>query len=127
MGEPKFRLELRTVWEILSGRHDSRSAAYLWQKERESNIMSGDSSRGSVNHIFKVAGEQIQLSADQVVERLKGEAPGPIQAHAVEVSGVSYSVKEAFAKATGLDVLDFNTNQARSILRKLGFKVDRVK
>jgi hypothetical protein len=31
-----------------------------------------------------------------------------------------------FAAATGLDVLDFTTNDARRVLIKLGFLVERV-
>jgi len=35
-------------------------------------------------------------------------------------------VKEVFARATGIDVLDFNTTQARAALRRLGFEVRTV-
>ena len=75
---------------------------------------------------FRVGGHRVQLSAAQVVKKLRGFEPGPIQSHAVDVAGITYPVKEAFAAATGLDVLDFNTNQARSIFKKLGFKVSRI-
>lgn len=75
---------------------------------------------------FTVGGRRLRLSASQVERALRSVQPGPIQAHAVEVGGVLHPVKEAFAQATGLDLLDFNTNQARSIFRRLGFKVTRV-
>jgi len=66
------------------------------------------------------------LNRSYIVEKMKGIKPGPIQAHAVEINGTDYPIKEAFATATGLDVLDFNTNQARSVLKRLGFIVKRI-
>lgn len=51
--------------------------------------------------------------------------PGPIREHCVEVDGVVHPIKEAFSRVTGLDVLDFNTNQARSVFKRLGFRVMR--
>ena len=75
---------------------------------------------------FTVAGKRIRLTHGEVTEKLSGLQLGQVQAHAVEVSGALYPVKEAFALVTGLDLLDFNTNQARSIFRRLGFNVVRL-
>jgi hypothetical protein len=75
---------------------------------------------------FKAAGKQWRLTREQLIARLKGSHPGPLRTHVVAVGGITYSVKEAVAVATGLDPLDFNTNQARSWLRRLGFEVKRV-
>lgn len=75
---------------------------------------------------FTVAGKRWRLTRDQVLNRLKGVSPGPVRTHVVRVGGVTYAVKEALAAATGLDPLDFNTNQARTWLRRLGFEVERV-
>jgi len=75
---------------------------------------------------FTVGGHRKRLTRGEVLAKLKGNPPGPIQAHAVDIGGVLYPIKEAFARATGLDVLDFNTNQARSVFQRLGFKVQRV-
>jgi hypothetical protein len=74
---------------------------------------------------FTIGGKRVMITSSQVVAALRGTEPGPIQTHAVEISGLLYPVKEAFARVTGLDLLDFNTNQARSIFRRLGFKVVR--
>lgn len=74
----------------------------------------------------KVSGRTLDLSPELVVKKLRGATPGPIQTHAVEVDGVAFPVKEAFAHVSGLDVLDFNTNHARSIFQRLGFEVKRV-
>lgn len=73
-----------------------------------------------------IGGKKLQLSRDLIIRKLRGATPGSIQTHAVEIGGMDYPIKEAFARATGLDLLDFNTNQARSILKRLGFIVKRV-
>ena len=75
---------------------------------------------------FRLNKEEYELSAEQVRERLAGVKPERLQAHAVVVDGVAFPIKQAFAAATGLDRLDFNTVHARNILRRLGFKVHRV-
>jgi hypothetical protein len=79
-----------------------------------------------VKQEFTVGGQSVHLTSDEVVSTLHGIVPEPIQTHAVEVDGLRYPVKQAFACVTGLDRLDFNTNQARSIFRRLGFNVVRV-
>lgn len=66
------------------------------------------------------------MSSDDVIKKLRNVRPGPIRTHAVRVQGVLHPVKEAFATVSGLDVLDFNTNQARSWFKRLGFDVVRV-
>lgn len=75
---------------------------------------------------FVVGGQQVRITKEEVIKRLKGVEPGPIRAHAVKVQGRRYPVKEAFALTTGLDLLDFNTNQARSVFRRLGFELERI-
>lgn len=75
---------------------------------------------------FLVGGQHHRLSRAAVVQKLKGVRPGPLRTHAVDVDGKKYPVKEAFSCTTGLDVLDFNTNQARGWFKRLGFDVVRV-
>jgi hypothetical protein len=75
---------------------------------------------------FTVRGQRKRLSRADVTRKLKGRKLATIKTHAVEVGGVLYPVKEAFAVVTGLDLLDFNTNQARNVFRRLGFNVNRV-
>jgi hypothetical protein len=75
---------------------------------------------------FTIGGKRIRLTSDQVTARLKDVEPGMVKTHAVEINGVRYPVKEAFAIVTNLDLLDFNTNQARNVFQQLGFKVLRV-
>lgn len=68
-------------------------------------------------------GRSVDLERDAIVKRLRTVKPDPIRTHAVEVGGRLYPVKQAFAAVTGMHVLDFNTLQARSAFRRLGFKV----
>jgi hypothetical protein len=75
---------------------------------------------------FIIGGKRLHLTSDKVASSLRGVEPGPIKTHAVEINGVQYPVKDALSRVTGLDLLDFNTNQARSVFRRLGFKVVRV-
>jgi hypothetical protein len=74
----------------------------------------------------RAGGRHARVTSDEVVEKLRGATPGVIRTHAVRVEGVLYPIKEAFSTVSGLDLLDFNTNQARNWFRKLGFEVLRV-
>lgn len=76
---------------------------------------------------MRVAGNELRFSLEGVLERLEGAELGPVREHAVEVKGKYLPVKEAFALISGLDLLDFNTTQARTAFRKLGLKVIRQK
>ena len=70
-----------------------------------------------------VHGERIQLRRSAVLRAVRGVRLGAVRQHAVEIEQQLYPVKEVFARATGIDVLDFNTTQARSALRRLGFEM----
>lgn len=75
---------------------------------------------------FTHGGKIYALTKRRVVEAVDGVSPEPIRIHWVDIDGVRFPVKQAFAVATKLDRLDFATNQARTILRQLGFAVGRV-
>jgi hypothetical protein len=79
-----------------------------------------------VDVVASAGGRHSRVTNDEVVQRLRGAKLGEIRTHAVRVEGVLYPIKEAFAAVSGLDRLDFNTNQARNWFRKLGFEVVRV-
>ena len=73
-----------------------------------------------------VRGERIRLRKADVLGAVRDGPLGVVRQHAVEIDRQLYPVKEVFARATGIDVLDFNTTQARAALRRLGFEVRTV-
>lgn len=75
---------------------------------------------------FRVNGMQMTLTTDQVRRAVRGVDPEPLRTHAVDIDGRRFPMKQPFALATGLDRLDFTTNQARTQLMRLGFPVVRV-
>lgn len=70
---------------------------------------------------FIVDGKRYTATKQGVEARMRGVEPGRIYQQTVEVNGVRYPVKQVFRVATGLDF--FTTNQARSVLRRLGFVI----
>jgi hypothetical protein len=76
---------------------------------------------------FTVKGEHFRLSQEAVLAAVRSVKPAALQKHGVEIAGVLFPVKQAFALATGIDLLDFNTNQARDVLKRLGFRVVRAR
>ena len=75
---------------------------------------------------FTVGGKRLSLTQDEVAKKLQGVPPEPTRSLVVEVNGLLYPVKQAFATASGLDRADFISHQARSVLQRLGFKVKRL-
>lgn len=75
---------------------------------------------------FTLNGRPMRLTTEEVLSAVQGVDPEPARAHIVEIQGRRFPPKQPFALATGLDRLDFTTNQARTQLRRLGFKVERV-
>ena len=75
---------------------------------------------------FQLNGEQWTLTDADVKAAVKPLAPEPPRTHVVLIDGSTYPVKQAFSAATGLDRLDFTTNQARTVLKRLGLVVTRV-
>jgi hypothetical protein len=73
-----------------------------------------------------VRGERVRLRKADVMRAVGNGGFGVVRQHAVEIDRRLYPVKEVFARATGIDVLDFNTTQARAALRRLGFEVRTV-
>lgn len=76
---------------------------------------------------FTIDGKQMNLTDKEVVRKLKKVKPEGVNRHAVEIGDKLFPMKQAFAVATGLDRLDFTTNQARRTFKRLGFEVHRVR
>jgi hypothetical protein len=75
---------------------------------------------------YTLGGQRRELSAQEVERTAAGIEPGPIRTHAVRVGGMLFPVKQIFGAAAHIDIADFTTNQARRILKRLGFEVVRI-
>ena len=72
-----------------------------------------------------IAGRSFVLTADGLSDLCRDVYPEPVRDHFVVVAGKRFPPKQVIALATGIDRNDFTTNQARAILRRLGFAVGR--
>jgi hypothetical protein len=68
----------------------------------------------------------LDLTAGNVVERLRGQDPEPVREHFVEVLGSAFPPKQVLAAATGWDRNTFTTGEALRVLTRLGFVCRRV-
>lgn len=75
---------------------------------------------------FIIGGRRLRVTSEEVIRKLRGVEPNSMRKHAVEVHGELYPIKQAFSVVTGLDLLDFTTNQARRVFVRLGFPVKRM-
>ena len=72
-----------------------------------------------------IAHRSFALVASEVEERVRTELPEPLDDHYVVIAGKRYPPKQVISLITGLDRADFNSHQARRVLRRLGFVVGR--
>jgi hypothetical protein len=72
---------------------------------------------------FIVRGHVYKLSREDVIKSLSGITPRPVRKHYVEISGTCYPIKQALAAAVGLEVIDFTSQDAYRIFRRLDFPI----
>lgn len=75
---------------------------------------------------FTLNGARYTTSTEEVVKRMSGKQPEAVRSHGVRVAGRLFPVKQVFEATTGIDRADFQSMQARSVLRRLGFEVVRL-
>lgn len=73
-----------------------------------------------------IAGQSFALSRERVESVCRDAYPEPLRDHYTVVAGRRFPPKQIIALLTGLDRNDFTTNQARSVLRRLGFASGRA-
>jgi hypothetical protein len=73
-----------------------------------------------------VGGRPLDLTAGDVVERLRGQDPEPVREHFVEVLASAFPPKQVLAAATGWNRNTFTTVEALRVLTRLGFVCRRV-
>ena len=74
---------------------------------------------------FTLAGQQFELSSDDVRTRLAGHRPDAIDQYWVEIDDIRWPVKQVMSLATGLSKSDFQSQNSRRLLAKLGFPIGR--
>jgi len=72
---------------------------------------------------FTLAGQTFRVAPSSVPKKLRGTRPGVIRVHAAKIGGRLYPVKQVVTIVTGIPAVDFNSHQARQIIRRLGFPV----
>jgi hypothetical protein len=72
-----------------------------------------------------IAHHSFDLRSADVERALQGVLPEPLDDHYVVIDGRRFPPKQVVSLLTGLDRADFNTHQARQVLRRLGFTVSR--
>ena len=73
-----------------------------------------------------ISGEQFTLTRSQVLSKTQSLQPEQLHDHGVKLHGKVFPVKQVIAAVTGLDRLDFQSMQARSVLKRLGFELWRA-
>jgi hypothetical protein len=73
-----------------------------------------------------VGGRPLDLTAGDVIERLRGQDPESVREHFVEVLASAFPPKQVLAAATGWDRSTFTTMEALRVLTRLGFACRRV-
>ena len=71
-----------------------------------------------------IKGQKYTISAEQVREVARKHDPKNIRDFYVEVEGTRFSPKQLIHLVTQARYQSFNSQNARSVLAKLGFKVD---
>jgi hypothetical protein len=83
---------------------------------------------------FILRGEELELSSEDVEDVARGCGPEAIRKHYVEVDGKRFPLKQMLEevlkvkgyKGNEFNRLDFTTIDARSILKRLGFRCGEV-
>lgn len=72
---------------------------------------------------FVLRGKSFIIDREDVKKAVRGLDPEAIRKYSVEIGNVEYPIKQVVAKITGYPPAAFTTQDAYSILKKLGFKI----
>jgi hypothetical protein len=73
-----------------------------------------------------VGGRELDLTANDVVRKMRNVQPEPIRDHLVEIVNTEFPPKQVLAAVTGWDRQSFTTMEANRVLTQLGFHCCRV-
>lgn len=74
-----------------------------------------------------VGGRELDLTARQVLDKMRNVEPEPIRDHLVEILDTEFPPKQVLATVTGWDRQSFTTMEANRVLARLGFHCCRVR
>ena len=80
-------------------------------------------SQGTSPVEFTLAGKTYRINPRDVPRKLRGSHPEVIRVHAARVGGTFYPVKQVVSHLTGIPKADFNSHQAKQIVKRLGIPV----
>ena len=72
---------------------------------------------------FTLAGRKVDLDPATFMDKMHGVEPEIVRTHFVTINGQHYLVKQVLSVITGIPKADFNSHQARQILRRIGLDV----
>lgn len=75
---------------------------------------------------FTLNGTTYSTSSEEVARKMASQEPEMVRTHGVKIEGRLFTVKQVIETITGTDRADYQSMQARSILRRLGFELVRL-
>jgi hypothetical protein len=73
-----------------------------------------------------VGGRELDLSANEVLDKMRNVEPEPIREHLIEIGDTDFPPKQVLATVTGWDRASFTTMEANRVLTRLGFNSHRI-
>ena len=73
-----------------------------------------------------VGGRELDLTATDVLDKMRNVEPEPIREHLVELGDTEFPPKQVLATVTGWDRQSFTTMEANRVLTRLGFSCCRI-
>jgi hypothetical protein len=75
---------------------------------------------------FILKGKVYNLTREEVEAKMEGIEPELARKYIIMVKGKEYPPKQVLAEMLGLGRVEFTTMDAANILRRLGFRLERV-
>jgi len=74
-----------------------------------------------------IGGQRCRLTRKGIEARMEGVEPENVRCHGVRIGRRLYPVKQVIARSAGVSKADFNSHEARRVLRQLGFALVQLK
>jgi hypothetical protein len=80
----------------------------------------------TLRRVMVVGGRELDITAKDVVRKMRGVQAEPIRDHLVEIVNTEFPPKQVLAVVTGWERQSFTTMEANRVLSRLGFHCCRV-